>query len=194
MSFSEGTKVTGIGYVVTAAGRSRTLGTNDRIHAQQRRVHVGDGKRSPIAFHGGHGDRARPISGLGRGPQPLRPHFAQGADDATAGRPVSAARAAAVGGRPGLRPRLPHAQSDRDRARHLRHRAGNGPGRGDGGLRPGTPALGEHAYRRPRKRRRGNDPQVPPRSDRRCRWHPDRNDPLRLVRSPREARTSGGIA
>src|ERR1700756_95020 len=97
MNFSDGTKVTGIAEVVTAAGWRRTLATNDRVHAQQRRVHVGDGKRSSTAFHGGHGDRARPISGLGRGTQPLRPHIAQGADGTTAGRLVSAARAAAVG-------------------------------------------------------------------------------------------------
>src|SRR5271165_4301490 len=114
MPFSEGTKVTGITEVVTTAGGSRTLGTNDRVYAQQRRVHVGDGKRSSIAFHGGHGDHARPISGLGRGTQSLQPHLAKGADDATASRPVSAARAAAVGVRARLRPRLPHAQSDRD--------------------------------------------------------------------------------
>ena len=51
---------------------------------------------------------------------------------------------------------LPHAQSDRARGRHLRQvlemaRVGR-----DAGLRPGTPALGDDADRRPRKRRRGN--------------------------------------
>ena len=166
--------------------------TNDRIHAQQRRVHLGHGKRSSIAFHGGHGDHARPIAGLGRGPQSLRRHLARGADAAPACRSVSAARAAEVGGRPGLRPRLPHAQSDRGRARHHRHGAGDGAGRGDGGLRSGPPAVGGHADRRTRKRRRGNGAQVPPRADRRRRRHPDRDDPLRLVRGSREARTSGG--
>ena len=56
------------------------------------------------------------------------------------------------------------------------------------------PLWDGHAGRRTRKRRRSNGPQVSPCADRRRRRHPDRDDPLRSVRGPREARAGGGPA
>ena len=57
---------------------------------------------------------------------------------------VARSRPAALGDRFRLRSWVPHAAGDSARARHRRHRAGDGPACCDGRLRPRTAVVGGH--------------------------------------------------
>ena len=72
-----------------------------------------------------------------------------------------------------------HLRRVRAPSRDLRHRARPRPHRGDGRVRPGPAAVGVHAGRGARGRRRGRDHEGPPLDHRRRRRHEAGNDAVR---------------